>query len=282
MTEENAADSKPDYYWGVDCGSSEIKVVVCDRGGGILEKRKTRTLFPLMDHVHKVLSSTGGRLSPLAAEGAGVKPDHHVTTTGYGRNHIAFAQERLTEIKAHYLGVRAQVGLTDYTIVDIGGQDSKVISVRNAELERFVINRKCAAGTGAFIEELASRLEIRLEDLSELEKKHDKKLMLNSYCTVFAGQEVIKVLMNGEKVENLIHALYASVAKRVLEMTLINTPAVVFSGGVMQYHPALVGLFQGMMPEKKLQVAVDAQFCGAIGAALHGITAAGTCPDEPA
>lgn len=261
-------------FWGVDCGSTEIKVVACDEAGRVLHQNKTRTLFPLIEHVRTALAGDGSFESPLAADG--VKPGHFITATGYGRGHIEFVHDKLTEIRAHYLGVRHQLAGTlppgqDYAIIDIGGQDSKVITVKASDVDQFVINRKCAAGTGAFIEELAHRLRLRLDELPELEKKHDKLLTLNSYCTVFAGQEVIKVLMDGERVENLIHALYRSVVKRVLEMTQVTAPTIVFSGGVLTHHEPLRRLFQERFPGKTLLLAPEAQFCGAIGAALHGL-----------
>mgnify|MGYP000079475355 CR=1 FL=1 len=256
-------------YWGIDCGSTQIKVVACDHDGRILHRRIGRTLFPLMEHVRKVLSGGGSGPSPLTDDQRGIKANHTVVATGYGRKHIDFAQGRLTEISAHFLGAQESLQLKGpYTIVDIGGQDSKVIEVQDGRIGQFVINRKCAAGTGAFIEELAHRLEVRLEDLTDLARAHDKKMTLNSYCTVFSGQEVIKILMQGERLENLIQALYASVVQRVLEMTNITTETVVFSGGVMNYNPVLIDLFQHALPDNKTYLVENAQYCGAYGAAI--------------
>ncbi len=256
-------------YWGVDCGSTQIKVVACDNDGKIVHKHIGRTLFPLMEHVKQALSGGESGLSPLTDDLQGVKANHTLVATGYGRNHIDFAQGRLTEISAHFLGAQELLQLEGpYTIVDIGGQDSKVIEVHDGRVGQFVINRKCAAGTGAFIEELAHRLEVRLEDLTDLARAYDKEMTLNSYCTVFSGQEVIKILMHGERLENLIHALYASVVQRILEMTNITTETVVFSGGVMNYNPVLLDLFQHKLPDNKTQLVENAQYCGAYGAAL--------------
>lgn len=275
---------KNKYFWGIDCGSTEIKVVVLDENKKILHKRKERTLFPLMDHVNKALtpidpkfSSLSELHSPLLDDGKTLRPGHQIVVTGYGRNHIGFIPNKLTEIKAHFQSVRYLLETSalavdgPYTIIDIGGQDSKVIVIKDNEIHHFVINRKCASGTGAFIEELAHRLRIDLRDLTEIGKKHDKKLILNSYCTVFACQEVIKVLMEGEKLENLIHSLYVSVAKRVLEMTTISTPSIIFTGGVMNHHSGLLEIFQERLQGKKLLLAPEAQYCGAIGAAIEGI-----------
>ena len=143
--------------------------------------------------------------------------------------------------------------------------------MENGSVRRFAMNRKCAAGTGAFIEELAHRLELPLEGLTQLAQKHDKQLVLNSFCTVFAVQEMVRVLVSGERVENLIYALYCSVVKRVLEMVPITTDQVIFSGGVMEHHSLLFHLFQEKLNGKKLKIAKYAQFCGALGAARFGL-----------
>ncbi len=257
------------YYWGVDCGSTQIKVCACDADGNVLHKRIGRTLFPLMEHVRKTLAPGDSGLTPLTDDLKSVRAHHTLVATGYGRKHIAFADGALTEISAHFRGAQQLLQLAGpYTIVDIGGQDSKVIEVQDGRVGQFVINRKCAAGTGAFIEELAHRLEVGLEDLTALARAHDKEMTLNSYCTVFSGQEVIKILMNGERLENLIHALYASVVQRILEMTTITTDTVVFSGGVMNYNPVLADLFREKLPGHRTLLVDDAQYCGAYGAAL--------------
>ncbi len=265
-----------EIYWGVDCGSSEIKVVALDRDGTVLLKRKQKTLFPLQDHVYHALSGDDGDLSPFAGTGGtDIKAGHKIVATGYGRKYISFAHDALTEIKAHFLGVEHQLDLTEaYSIIDIGGQDSKIIAVDHSKVDQFIINRKCAAGTGAYIEELGHRLEVPLGDMTALAGDNDKKLSLNSFCTVFSGQEVIKTLMNGERIENIIYALYSSVVKRVMEMTAITTDTVVFSGGVLRYHPKLMAMFTETLteanPRMKTMLAPNAQYSGAIGAAFFG------------
>ena len=264
-------DPNSRYFWGVDCGSSAIKVVLCDEHGNILHKKKGRTLFPLHQHVFDTLNDRD--FTPFIENGETTKSNHKVVATGYGRHKLEFVNGKLTEIKAHFLGVQHHLKLdVPYTIIDIGGQDAKVITIDKNKVDEFAINRKCAAGTGAFIEELAHRLEVPMGDMTRLANQHDKEFMLNSYCTVFSGQEVIKTLMNGERIENLIYALYLSVVKRVLEMTVVDTDIVAFSGGVVAHHPLLVKLFGKKLENKKMILAPETQFCGALGAALHGIS----------
>jgi len=269
-------DHKYEVYWGVDCGSSEIKVVALTPEGDLLVKRKQKTLFPLQDHVHHALAGEEGDLSPfLTPEATQIKPTHKIIATGYGRKYISFAHGALTEIKAHFMGVQNQLDLDgSYSIIDIGGQDSKIIAIDHSKVDQFIINRKCAAGTGAYIEELGHRLEVPLAQMTALAEGNDKELSLNSFCTVFSGQEVIKTLMNGERIENIIYALYSSVVKRVMEMTAITTDVVIFSGGVLTFHPKLVAMFTEKLkeanPNTKTILAPNAQYCGALGAALFG------------
>jgi len=266
------------YFWGVDCGSTVIKVALLDQNKNLIHSAKGKSLFPLIDHVRKVMEAPGFPFSPFDGEDERgmpiVKKNHRVITTGYGRSHIPFADKKLTEIKAHFMGVQAQVQESDaYTIIDIGGQDSKIISVKDGAIFKFVLNRKCAAGTGAFIEELAHRLDINLQDLPNIAQGSDKKITLNSFCTVFAVSEMIKVLVSGEKLENLVKALYDSVVRRILEMGSIETDLVVFSGGVLNYHSQILkAIFEEKLQGKQFSLAPNTQFCGALGAALFGIS----------
>lgn len=260
------------HYWGVDCGSRAIKIALGDEQGRVLKMMRTKTLFPLGENVSKALRSLMPSVQPFKGERSELDEGHNVILTGYGRHHVAFATRSLTEIKSHFLGVQHQLKLSgDYELIDIGGQDSKVIHVRKGQVAHFDINRKCAAGTGAFIEELANRLDLDISKLGDLAVQSDHSLVLNSFCTVFAAQEALKLLMNGEKVENLIGALYESVAKRVLEMTPIESNRVVFSGGVMAHHPKLLPVFASRLPGKHLEVVPDAEFAGAIGAMRFGM-----------
>jgi len=116
MTKENQK-----YFWGIDCGSSAIKVVVCDESGRILRQKKVRTLFPIDQRVKEALNFKDGFPSPFA--GDSVKENHVIAATGYGRNRVSVANHRLTEIKAHYLGASLEVSHDGpYAIIDIGGK----------------------------------------------------------------------------------------------------------------------------------------------------------------
>jgi predicted CoA-substrate-specific enzyme activase len=178
-------------------------------------------------------------------------------------------ENKITEIKAHHLGVeKLMTPKGDYTVIDIGGQDAKIIESKESKVHRFTMNRKCAAGTGAFIEELAHRLEIDLSEMTEIASKHDKELLLSSYCTVFAVQEMVKILVSGEKLENLVQAVYNSIISRVLEMTELESDQVFLSGGVLSNHPTLQTLFSKRLADKTFTLVPNAQYTGAIGAAF--------------
>ncbi len=248
-----------DKFIGIDCGSSYIKAVLCDSSKNILLKTKVKTLFPVDLHVKNAINSL------LKNENSNIP----LCITGYGRHHIDIDAERLTEIRAHFIGSRSQITREKFTLIDIGGEDCKVIFINSNEIENFVMNRKCAAGTGAFLEEFASRLSIKIDDFNALAMRHDKELVLNSFCTVFAIQESIKLLMSGEKPENLIYSLYQSIAKRIMEMALINSGVVVFSGGVAAFNPILIDIFKKKLDKAEIFVLENSEFCGALGAALH-------------
>jgi len=146
--------------------------------------------------------------------------------TGYCRNNVLFAQDTKTEIACHAKGC-----FRLFPQADIGGQDNKFIKRNDRGLRTdFKMNRKCAAGTGAFLEEMSMRLNIALEDMDEYAARSTKMVKLGSYCTVFSGTEVLENIRNGKKVEDIIKGLFFSVIKRVMEMDAL-TENVVMTGG---------------------------------------------------
>ena len=152
-------------------------------------------------------------------------------------------------------------------MVDIGGQDNKVIEL-DAEGRRvnFKMNRKCAAGTGAFIEEIAHRLDVPLSQLDELASRSDTSLSLNSFCTVFAATEVLARIREGVPVEDLARATFRSVVKRILESHPLDGE-VVLTGGVVAHNAVVVEMIGESCPAQ-LSLPPDPQLVGALGAAL--------------
>ena len=199
---------------------------------------------------------------------AGVERDEIVcvTATGFGRRSISFADDSKTEISCHSKGCYYYFP-EEITVIDIGGQDNKVIKL-NAEGIRtsFNMNRKCAAGTGAFLEEMAYKLDIPLGELEALARKSENGTELGSFCTVFTATEVLDRIRGGEKLENLVLGLFNSVSKRILEMDTL-TGRIIMSGGVVAYNPIVAEIISERT-RKKVEIAPHPQEMGAFGAAL--------------
>ena len=173
----------------------------------------------------------------------------------------------MTEIACHgrgaYFHYRERM-----TIIDIGAQDSKVIHLDDdGKRLEFKMNRKCAAGTGAFVEEIAMRMGLDISDLNDLAESATKELTLGSYCTVFTATEVLEKIRAGEKVSDIVRGAFRSVVKRIVEMDHRVEGLLVTTGGVVAHNPYLAKLL-GDAFETEALVLPDAQYAGAFGAAL--------------
>ena len=156
------------------------------------------------------------------------------------------------------------------TIIDIGGQDNKIIKLfQDGRRSGFKMNRKCAAGTGAFLEEMSARLDIPLEDMNDLAIKSTAMVELGSYCTVFSATEVLEKIRQGKEVSDIVKGLFHSVIKRVMEMDSL-TEIVVMTGGVVAHNPYLVKMVKEIIG-KEVLVPEHPQLTGAIGAALYAM-----------
>lgn len=190
-------------------------------------------------------------------------------STGYGRKNVPFTSETKTEISCHSKGCYHYFPRAA-TIIDIGGQDNKIIKVdRTGRRTNFKMNRKCAAGTGAFLEEMSMRLDIPLEDMNGLAKQSKNLVELGSYCTVFSATEVLEKIRQGKKVPDIVKGLFLSVIKRIMEMDSL-TENVVMTGGVVAHNPYLVKMVEEAIGREVL-VPQFPQLTGAIGAALFAL-----------
>ncbi len=191
-----------------------------------------------------------------------------IVSTGYGRNNVDVAHKKITEIMCHAAGARYFLPKTK-CVIDIGGQDSKFIRLaENGSVSDFVMNDKCAAGTGRFLEVMARALELNLADFGELSLMSKKPSKISSMCTVFAESEIISLISKGETRENIIAGIHESIASRMSSMmgrSGILKP-VVMTGGVAKN----IGIRNAL--EKKLNLKIEvpatAQVNGAIGAAI--------------
>lgn len=248
-------------FLGIDIGSSSSKAALVDEQKRLaavsVVNMGTGTKGP-DDAVRKVL------------EKAAIvnKEVQYTVATGYGRILYEAAQKQITEITCHAKGVSF---MTDdvKTVIDIGGQDAKIIRLGvNGRVENFVMNEKCAAGTGRFLEVMARVLSCSLEDLSSLAGKSTENIAINNVCTVFAESEVISLLAAGESVENVARGAHIAIAKRVAGMCgrLGIAPKIVMTGGVALNADMVYCLSKELNSE--IQVAPHSQAAGAIGAAL--------------
>jgi predicted CoA-substrate-specific enzyme activase len=251
-------------YVGVDVGASRTKVAVLDPGRRLIgwAVQKSGTDFTV---------TAGECLArSLAMAGAAAADIVNAVSTGYGRKNVAYARADRTEIGCHAAGCYFYFPKA-ITIIDIGGQDNKVIKLDDKGRRlSFKMNRKCAAGTGAFLEEMSARLDIPLERMNALAEGSTDMVKLGSFCTVFSATEVLENIRHGKKIEDIVKGVFFSVAKRVLEMDAL-TQDVVMTGGVVAHNGYLVRMTEEMIG-RRILVPDKPQLTGAIGAALYAMS----------
>ena len=251
------------YFAGVDIGSTMTKVVVIDEAGGI----RSRVIGPTgAEHrrlANKVMEQA------LKESGVSFGEIEYVVATGYGRFNVPFADREITELTCHARGI-ASLFPGVRTAIDIGGQDAKGLKINNGKLVDFVMNDKCAAGTGRFLEVIAGTLGIRLEELGEMSLQSGRVVAISSTCTVFAQQEVVSRLSEGVAIEDVLAGVSDAIAERVINMVrrLGVAPDVVFTGGVAMN----AGVVKAVKERLGCEVFVPEQplLSGALGAALLG------------
>ena len=190
-------------------------------------------------------------------------------STGYGRNNVDYADDTRTEIGCHAKGCFHYFP-SAITIIDIGGQDNKIIKLdSNGQRTGFKMNRKCAAGTGAFLEEMATRLDLTLDEMDQLARQSTEMVKLGSFCTVFSATEVLENIRQGRKVTDIVKGVFYSMIRRVLEMDSLSE-TVVMTGGVVAHNPYMVTMTEEIA-DRKILIPEYPQLTGAIGAALYAM-----------
>ena len=246
------------FFAGIDIGSCTTKAVIIDEDAKVTGSYVCRSGIDYLKSAEKALNKAMNAIS-----GGEVIS---IVSTGYGRHNVTFASARKTEIACHAKGAFASVPKA-MTIVDIGGQDNKII--RLDEFGRridFKMNRKCAAGTGAFIEEIAHRIEIPLDSLDKIARKAKTHFKINSYCTVFASTEILAHVRAGVSKEELARGVLESVVDRLIEMIPFEGP-VLLCGGVVTYYPFIADILSDRISGEVI-VPQMPQLTGAYGAAL--------------
>ena len=246
------------YYTGIDIGSTATKVVVLS-DGAVADRFTLPTGWSSKE--------TAGEVSRrLAASGYPVTGEMRVIATGYGRVSVAYAARTVTEISCHGRGGYALMG-RDCTVVDIGGQDTKVITVENGMASSFLMNDKCSAGTGKFLEIMANRLGVDMAELFDMAEKGEP-LAISSMCTVFAESEVISHIGAGERREDIAAGVVDSVVNKVGGLCLRHQIRgdVILTGGLCD----CAYLVKRLSAKIKAPVHSDpmGRYAGALGAAL--------------
>ncbi|MGD9045721.1 MAG: acyl-CoA dehydratase activase [Desulfobacterales bacterium] len=250
-------------YAGVDVGASRTKVAILDTDKNLLGHAVKKSGTDFAATADFCLAAS---LKMASQKKADIK---QTIATGYGRKNVSFAGDTKTEIGCHARGSFFYFPFAS-TIIDIGGQDNKVIKVDpSGRRTGFKMNRKCAAGTGAFLEEMAMRLDVDLGEMDRLASQSDNMVKLGSFCTVFSATEVLENIRHGKKLADIVKGVYFSMIKRVLEMDSL-TEKVVMTGGVVAHNPFMVKMTEEII-EREILVPDFPQLTGAIGAALYAM-----------
>ncbi len=257
---------------GIDAGSRSIKALLFDAARarvlasaladqGVEQERLASELF------EKILREAGLARSQISG----------VIATGYGRNAVRFADTTVTEITCHARGVH-QLAPDARTIIEIGGQDSKVIALEDGwRVRDFAMNDRCAAGTGRFLEMVASRLNLDWEKLAAAGRQSRKPALISSTCVVFAETEIIGLLAEGKPLPDVVAGVQNAIASRVSALAgRFISPPIYFTGGVA-LQPGMARALEDVL-SCPVRVAPQPQFTGALGAA---VLAAGRSRKKP-
>ena len=248
---------------GCDIGSLTAKAVIMENGK-VLSNAVMRVKIRPEESADEVVN--------MALDKAKLVMDDidYIVGTGYGREQISFVNQVESEISCHAKGVR-KIMPSARMVIDIGGQDAKATRMDDdGKVARYIYNDKCATGTGRFLEVMAEALEVSLEDLGSLSEKASEKLTISSQCVIFAETEVVSLVNEGKKSEDIINALHHSLAKRVASMarSIEVSQDVVMTGGVAKNSGVFNALSDALKINLKPLDGIDPQIMGAYGAAL--------------
>ncbi len=251
------------YFGGCDVGSTYTKAVILNEKGEIAASTTIKS---------KIRSEESAKLAMDAVfEEAGLRgPEDlsYLIGTGYGRNKVPFADENISEISCHAMGVHVTAPEVR-AVIDIGGQDVKGIAVdTDGTVKSFAMNDKCAAGTGRFFEAMARSFEMELPDFSRLSLKARNVIPITAQCTVFAESEVVSLVGEGKPVEEIAAGIEMAVAKRcfVMAKKAGATDSLALTGGCAK-NEGLKAAIEKVLKLKVIELKTDPQLMGALGAA---------------
>jgi predicted CoA-substrate-specific enzyme activase len=247
---------------GIDAGSRAIKIVLINADNleilgkgltdqGVEQNRIASELF------EQVLDNSGVNRKDVTS----------IVATGYGRNAVSIADTTITEITCHAVGVYHLVPEVK-TVIDIGGQDSKLLRLNTSgKVRDFVMNDRCAAGTGRFLEVVAQRLDVELGSLGAMAAKSRDPAAISSMCVVFAETEIIGLLASGTAREDIVAGVQASIASRIIGMAGRKAePPIIFTGGVAMVSGMDAALETAL--GQSVAISPEPQMTGALGAAI--------------
>ena len=259
-------DSRMKYFGGCDAGSTYTKCVIIDENGKIAAAVTKRS------RINPVLSAKDA-LDEAVSQVDGLNSAEELTYligTGYGRNKVPFADENISEISCHAMGVHVTAPSVK-AIIDIGGQDVKGIAIdTDGTVLNFAINYKCAAGTGRFFESMARAFEMSLDEFSNLSLTAKNVIPITAQCAVFAESEVISLVGEGKPMEEIAAGIQLSVAKRCFVMAKKAGAAdsVTLTGGCAK-NEGLKKAIEKVLKINVVDLPTDPQLMGALGAAEY-------------
>ncbi|HBM71011.1 MAG TPA: activase [Firmicutes bacterium] len=255
------------YFGGCDAGSTYTKCVILDENGKMVAKVTLKSKINAVESARLALEEAIKQVEGLNE----TKDLAYLIGTGYGRNKVPFADENISEISCHAMGVHlADPSIT--SIIDIGGQDIKGIAIdpKDGTVQNFAMNDKCSAGTGRFFEAMARSFEMDLDDFCSLSLKANNIIPITSQCTVFAESEVISLVGEGKPMEDIAAGIMTSVAKRcfVMAKKAGATNSITLTGGCAK-NLGLKQAIEKVLHLKVKDLPIDPQLMGALGAAEY-------------
>ncbi|MFW9905253.1 MAG: acyl-CoA dehydratase activase [Candidatus Thorarchaeota archaeon] len=252
-------------FAGIDVGSSYTKAVLLNQEKTVIG---TTVHFSGTD----LRTSAEQALEETLSQSTKFSDVKKIVATGYGRKNVEIENipiSTITEISCSAKAAQFYYPNKTLSIVDIGGQDTKIIKTRNGKRISFKMNRKCAAGTGTFLEELALKLRVQSTELNKLAMKSTNIKSISSYCTVFAATEILSRIREGAPIEDMIRGAFHSVVKRVVEIDVLDND-IVLTGGVVAHNPMIIEIFEQEIG-KAISVPPFPQLYVALGAALYAL-----------
>ena len=253
------------YFGGCDVGSTYTKCVILDENGKIVADVTNRSKINPVQSAEIALNDACDQVDGLTPEKL-----TYLIGTGYGRNKVPFADENISEISCHAMGVHV-TNPSVKAIIDIGGQDVKGIAIdTDGTVKNFAMNDKCAAGTGRFFEAMAHAFEMSLPEFSKLSLKAKNTIPITAQCTVFAESEVISLVGEGKPMDEIAAGIELAVAKRcfVMAKKAGATDSITLTGGCAK-NDGLKQAIEKVLKIKVVDLAIDPQLMGALGAAEY-------------